>query len=229
MAPLIRLMYKEWDRPIPHDFNQKLPEASHDSRILSTLDTTRTRISTNCSLPPALTLLFFHKEPQSRHSVHYFSSRLVVLTLEFLQTIKKAMARFDVNESGTLSFEEFLQMLSSTPWRGLMPKHIRDSIVRAAQLNAGEPPAPLRNAKAMRDEACLGMIEALFHECDRDGNGEVDPMELQDLVHSIYRFHICFSLVEASVSLLLAMFNCFCLRGSCYFSTMCVRPGAPHL
>ena len=29
MTPLIRLMYKEWDQPVPHDFNATLPEVQH--------------------------------------------------------------------------------------------------------------------------------------------------------------------------------------------------------
>jgi len=127
MAPLIRLMYKEWDNPVPHDLNNTLPE-----------------------------------------------------------TIKRCMTRFDADESGTLTFNEFLQMLTCTPWRGMMPKKIRRSIVRACELYAGAAPAQARAAKEMRSENCLAMIEALYNECDRDGSGEVDPLELNDLIYLIF-------------------------------------------
>ena len=47
-------------------------------------------------------------------------------------TVQLTMVRFDVDKSGTISFDEFLQMLCCPPWRGLMPKEMRKSLSSAA-------------------------------------------------------------------------------------------------
>jgi len=42
--------------------------------------------------------------------------------------IRKAMQRFDVDNSGTINFTEFLELLSCPPWRGLLPSKIRKEL-----------------------------------------------------------------------------------------------------
>jgi len=78
--------------------------------------------------------------------------------------VRKSMRRFDVDNSGTIDFGEFLQMLACPPWRALMPPLVRKELPKLLGLDERAPP-PMPNLKpdqnAQRDASQVPTAELL--------------------------------------------------------------------
>jgi len=57
--------------------------------------------------------------------------------------VDAAMARYDTNRDGVISFKEFMNMITSEPWRALLPIEVQDQVVPYAGEAAVKAPAPV--------------------------------------------------------------------------------------
>jgi len=92
--------------------------------------------------------------------------------------VHAAMVNFDVDESGTLDFNEFIKLLGKRPWRLMLPKEIQDDILLAAQACWAEAPPRVYNP-----EDPDAQEQGILHQAQEDTS---QPVLLADsqAVHS---------------------------------------------
>lgn len=90
------------------------------------------------------------------------------------------MERFDKDGTGTLDFNEFVGMLCMRPWKGLLPRELRDTLGGVVFKEKPPPEAPKKpKKKAPGAEDAMVFAQQLFDETDQDGSGFVDQVEFK--------------------------------------------------
>jgi len=108
--------------------------------------------------------------------------------------IEKSMTRFDTDLNGTISFDEFLQMLCCAPWRAMLPPGIREEMPKLVIMAMGEgiPGVPRNktlqvNAVDSAAAETLEVVRALFDKADGDSMGSIDEEEMTPLIRLMYK------------------------------------------
>lgn len=98
----------------------------------------------------------------------------------------QTMVRFDRDKTGTLDFNEFIAMLCTPPWKGLLPRELRDVVAAAVFSKRPPPPKVDRPKKKLPGaEQAMALAQQLFQEADADSSGFLDPQEVKILGTSL--------------------------------------------
>lgn len=96
------------------------------------------------------------------------------------------MDKFDVNGSGAIDFDEFMQMMSTKPWCFLLPDNVMSYMENKTRRKQSRPLGKTAAAESS-SAAVIKAARNLFVEVDMDGNGWIDADELYWLMKKIHR------------------------------------------
>lgn len=114
-----------------------------------------------------------------------------IQTREQLQILTdNALANFDDDKNGLISFKEFVKMISNPPWDQLLPPDVQtkmhnslmDAHTDTKEQRAERDSTFREAATAAAAKATLRAAKELFQEVDGDGNGTINESELECLI-----------------------------------------------
>jgi Ca2+-binding EF-hand superfamily protein len=102
------------------------------------------------------------------------------------QQVTDVMDRFDTNGSGAITFDEFMQMMTTKPWCWLLPEGVQGFLENKTRRKT-QRPLGQSAASQTSSAAVIRAAKNLFGEVDMDGNGWIDQDELYWLLKKLQK------------------------------------------